>query len=287
MKRFAGPARPIRLCLLLALLLWGLGGAGEIWAADPPRTVRFIETEGGVRFGLLGEKSDQPAPTLIILASSPEETLGSDYFLQAGVLLAKQGYLCVSLDLPCHGRDRISGEPEGIAGWRHRLDADQDLLADFKRRGQAMLSYLIDHGYTDATRVAVSGTSRGGFSALHLAAHDSRIRCVAAMAPVTELSALTEFQGMTHPERAATLSAVNLADKLAERGVWVVIGDRDARVGTDHAITFARRLTSIAVEKKLTASIELHVLSEPKGHTTPQGAAELSAAWIARQLQGN
>lgn len=253
--------------------------------AEDGRTVRTVTTEGGVRFAILGDKPANPAPTLIVLSGSAEETLSSAYFLQSGVLLSPQGYLCVSLDLPCHGQDRVKDQPDGIAGWRHRLDANQDLMGDLCRRSTEMLNYLVAKGYTDPEQIAATGTSRGGFSALHLAAHEPRIRCVAAMAPVTDLLVLTEFKGMTHPERAAVLSVSNLAHELASRNIWLVIGDRDERVGTDNMIAFGRKLTAVAVEEKFNTSIELHVLAEPQGHTTPKGAAEQSAAWIAKHLR--
>ena len=253
--------------------------------ADPLPKFQILQTEKSVRFGILGDKPAKPAPTLIVLASSPEETLPSPYFLQSGVMLMKQGYLCVSIDLPCHGLDTKPGEAAGIAGWRQRLEAGQDLMADFVKRSGDMLDYLIANQYTDPNQIAACGTSRGGFSALHLTSFEKRIRCVVAMAPVTELLVVTEFKGMTHPERAAALSIINRAGELADRSVWIIIGDRDHRVGTNECITFARKLQAFAEEKQYTSTIDLHVPTEPQGHTTPRGAAEQSALWIAQQLQ--
>ncbi len=271
-------------CLLL-VTLWNAMSVSELPAADPLPKVTVLETAGKVRFAVLGDKPAEPAPTLIVLSGAGDETLTSAYFLQGGVPLLKQGYLCVSLDLPCHGQDVLAGEPAGISGWRHRLEAGQDLMADLNRRTKAMLDYLVENKYTNVEKIAVTGTSRGGFSALHVAAADPRIRCVAAMAPVTDLFVVTEFMGMKHPERAAALSVSNLANDLAARNVWLVIGDRDARVGTDNMIAFGRKLSAVAIEKKLNTSIEIHVLAEPQGHTTPKGAAEQSAAWIADLLK--
>lgn len=284
MQRMAGTRNRVRLGSLLAVTLWCLTAAHGLRADQPP-AVKTIQTEGGVRFAVLGDKPAKPAPTLIVLAGGAEETLASAYFLQSGVPLGKQGYLCVSIDLPCHGQEVMAGEGAGIAGWRQRLEADKPLMSDLGRRGKAMLDYLVANGYTDVEKIAATGTSRGGFSALHLAAQDPRIRCVAAMAPVTDLFVVTEFKGMQHPERAAALSVSNLANELANRNVWLVIGDRDERVGTDNMIAFGRKLSAVAIEKKFNTSIELHVLAEPQGHTTPKGAAQQSAAWIAEQLK--
>ena len=252
--------------------------------SGPSLQPQFLQTTAGTRFGILGRKPAQPAPTLFVLASTPEATLGSDYFLQCGAVLAKQGYLCVSLDLPCHGQDHRPDEPEGLAGWRKRLDAGEDLMSGFIGRAEDVLDFLIAEKHADPERIAVCGTSRGGFAALHFAASEPRIRCVVAIAPVTKLSALKEFHAMQHPERAETLSVDTLSDRLINRGVWIAIGDQDQRVSTDATIAFARRLSSVAVEAKVSPQIDLLVLAEPGGHTTPPGVAALSAAWVAKQL---
>ncbi len=64
----------------------------------------------------------------------------------------------------------------------------------------------------------------------------------------------------------------------------MVIGDQDARVGTDRAIVLADRITEAAGDLPTgSGSIELHVWPEPRGHTTPAGAAERAALWISEQ----
>lgn len=276
--------RTVGWLIVMSILMLAVGHAHGDDRAEVKPAVQILKTDDGVRFGILGNKPAQPAPTLVLLASTPEVTLGNDDYLQAGVTLSKQGYLCVSLDLPCHGQERAPGEPDGLAGWRYRLEKGEDFVGDLQRRTRAMLDYLIVNKLTDPNRIAACGTSRGGFSALHVAAADKRIRCVAAMAPVTDLMVLEEFKTLSPPDKAAALSIEKHAEKLVDQGVWIVIGDRDVRVGTDHAIAFARRLSAIAVERNVPSHVELLVRSEPRGHTTPPGAAAQAAAWIAAQL---
>jgi dipeptidyl aminopeptidase/acylaminoacyl peptidase len=103
----------------------------------------------------------------------------------------------VSLDLPSHGENRQPGEPEGIEGWRWRVDKQQDIVQENNVRVKDILNDLIARGLTDGTRVAVSGISRGGFMAAHYALHDTRVRAVGLMSPVTNLTLLTEFDGYT------------------------------------------------------------------------------------------
>ena len=69
-------------------------------AAEDSRIVRVLRTESGVRFGMWGEKRDSPAPTLFVLASTIEETLGQAYYRQSGNALARWGYLSVSIESP-------------------------------------------------------------------------------------------------------------------------------------------------------------------------------------------
>lgn len=262
---------------------WGQNASQPASAvAMPSPTV--LTTPGGVRFGIWPKAPDKPAPTLFILGSTIDGTLGSAYFRQAGNALAERGYLCVSIDLPCHGQEQKSGEPEGIAGWRARAEKGEDFIKGMTDRLTAVLDDLVKRGWTDPQRVAACGTSRGGFSAVHFAAAEPRVRCVAAYAPVTELTVVREFLGAEDNAVLKKLSLERQADRLAGRAVWLIIGDRDDRVSTDHSVQFARAVTKESLKRKVPALVDLHVVVEPQGHTTPKGAAELSAAWIDERL---
>lgn len=243
------------------------------------------KTADGIEYGLWGTKVSYPAPTLFIFASEIHDTLDNPYFRQCGDVLAEQGYLCISLDLPGHGTDQREGEPGSLGTWRTRSDAGEDFIAPFTARVRAVLDHLIATGATDPARIAACGTSRGGFMALHVAAADSRIKAVAAFAPVTNLMALREFGGARNTEHVAALSLLANTEKFVGRSVWMVISDRDDRVSTDDSIAFARRTTVVSLEKTQAADVTFLVLPEPKGHTTPQGSPELAAAWIADKLK--
>ena len=272
---------------LTLLALWGLAvlfsavDSMPCRAEDAPaRQIQVLKTPGGVTYGVWGEKPAAPAPTLIILASTVEGTLGDPYYRRAGNILGEQGYLCVSIDLPCHGTEHRQGEPEQLSGWRYRAEHGEDFVAEFSKRLSSALDDLIAQGYTDPERIAICGTSRGGFMSLQFAAHEPRVRCLAAYAPVTDLAALREFQGAEANAMVQSLDVRKQADKLAGRPVWIIIGDQDARVSTDSAIDLARKITRASLAQKLTSQVDLHVIAEPRGHTTPNGAIESSAAWL-------
>jgi dienelactone hydrolase len=253
-------------------------------AADSEPALTIRETSSGIRYGVWALPITYPVPTLFILASSIEETLGDEYFRQAGTELARRGYACVAIDLPSHGRDQRAGEPPGLDGWRWRLDRGEDVVAANNRRLSAVLDHLIEEGRADPARVAACGTSRGGFLALHFSAVDPRVRAVAAYAPVTDLASLREFRGAEEDPLVGSLALVRRKEDLARRAIWIIIGDRDERVDTDKAVTLARQITSSALAQELDARVDLHVPSEPRGHTTPRGAVEASIEWIQRQL---
>lgn len=250
--------------------------------AEPPAQV--LKTKSGVRYGIWPKKPEAPAPTLFIFAGSIEDTLNAPYFRQCGNQLAKEGFLCVSVDLPCHGPEVRSGEPAGVAGWRARIEKGEDFVAEATMRFRAALDDLIESKLTDPDRIAACGTSRGAFMAVHFAASDPRVKAAAAFAPLTDMMVIDEFKTLQKRELADRLSLKSQAEKLAGRAVWLIIGDRDERVSTDESIAFCRAVTAASLKQKRPALVDLHVISEPQGHTTPKGADEQAALWIARQL---
>ena len=255
-------------------------------AAETPGkdAVKILSTKAGVRYGIWPDVPKSPAPLLFVLGGTIEDTLGVPYFRQCGNQLAAQGCVCVSVDMPCHGNEQRAGEPAGIEGWRYRCEQGENIATDVAMRLSAVLDHLLETGAVDPERIAACGTSRGGFMAMHFAALEPRVKCVAAFAPVADLTVLREFQGIKERKVVDSLTLTNHADRLAGRGVWLIIGDRDDRVGTDQTIELARRITAAALEKKVPALVDLHVVAEPQGHTTPAGAAEQAAVWFQQQF---
>jgi len=222
--------------------------------------VQQLTTPDGVRFALLGEKPQSPAPTLLVFGGGRSETLLGEDVNRIGRLMADDGYLSVSLDIPCHGEDVRPGEEAGLTAWRDRVVNGDDLLGPFTANVTKVLDHLIAEGYTDPHRIAISGTSRGGFCAFHAAAADERIRCVLAFAPVTHLPVLREFEGARDNPDVLKLSTIHLADKLAAKSIWMTIGNADVRVGTAECIDMYLALIERAKGKSDPIPIELHLI---------------------------
>lgn len=272
--------------MIVAAAWIGLGiiNAAGLIAQPPDNSVARATTPDGIEYGLWNRTDNEPAPVLLVLASTIEQTLGKSYYRQCGNELAEHGWVCVSIDLPCHGEQAREGEPSGLAGWSYRLAKGEDVVSQFNARLSKVLDHLIATGVADSKRIAVCGTSRGGFLALHFAAHDERVECVAAFAPVTDPRVVNEFVATAEKPLVKQANLENQAERLAGRPVWIVIGDQDRRVGTDRAAAFASRLKAVAREKQMDNRAVLHVVPEPRGHTTPKGSSERAAAWILMQF---
>jgi alpha-beta hydrolase superfamily lysophospholipase len=257
-------------------------------AADDGREIQIRRTPQNVRFGFIGGtiKPQQPVATLIIVAHGLEEMQRQPVYTQVADILAGHGWLSVVIDPPCHGEDQRAGEPSQLDGWRHRLESSEEFIPAFTSKASAVLDFLIKEGITNEKRVAVCGTSRGGFLAYHFAAADSRIKAAAGISPVTRLTALREFATTTHRQKAEQLDVARLAEKLAGRAVWLSIGNNDLRVSTDDAIAFTREVVRASARPDTpNAVIPVELLVSPTpGHSKIDQAHERLAVWLLSQI---
>ncbi len=251
--------------------------------APPPRV---LTTPDGIRFGIQGEKPSRPAPTLLVFATTLEQTLTKPQYHRAGTLLHdSHGFLVVSVDLPCHGAERRPGEPPELKGWSFRLRNGDNFVPQFLAKVRALFDYLIAERYTDPARIAIAGTSRGGFMALQAAAADPRIRWVMAFSPVTDLLALNEFAGMDSNAVTRSLALVHAAPRLTDRAIWMCIGNTDDRVGTHKAIAFYNRFIESARAEGRFPDITFE-LQPTVNHHHLEDSHDRAAAWLEQRLNG-
>jgi pimeloyl-ACP methyl ester carboxylesterase len=278
---------------ILALVGGPSPAAGPEPMDHPKMSSRLVKTPSGIGFRLAGDRGQRPAPTLFMFGSSAQTSVEMESFNTLGFILARDGFLSVGIDAPGHGEDVRPGEPAGLSAWRSRLEAGEDFLATFEGRFTAVLDYLVKEGYSDAHRIAVCGSSRGGFLALHAAANDPRVRAIVVFAPVTDLLQVREFKGMKDPSAASRLDVMDLAGKLAGRALCLSISYNDERVGTRHAIDFALHLMELSPAQKrpmtgLWSDDDIKLTVTPaqgaEGHSTFQTAHEEAAAWLLRRF---
>lgn len=246
-----------------------------------------MATPDGTKFMVWGqgEPGSPPAPTLIVLSGNSTDSLVKANFLKAGETLQPLGYLCVSIDLPCHGEFARKGY-SNLTGWGKLAAEGTDFVAEFNQRLKEVVDHLIEEGMTDLEKIAVTGTSRGGFMAYRYMAFDERVKCAVGYSPVTDLRQLKEFAVARDVPKVDAMSVEAFVGQLVGRPVFLMIGDRDDRVGTDSAIRFMRQLSGAAVKAEVPSENMLVVKSEPRGHSTPAGTADLATAWIYQVLEG-
>ncbi len=272
--------------LAAALMAVPLAAAPALGDTTDTTAMKILRLDSGLRFGLIGGRKDRPAPTLFVLGHGLETMQQQPVYTEVARLPLKQGVLSVVLDPPCHGEDIRPGEPEGMEGWRSRLEHGEPFVQAFTTHARKVLDYLIRQGYSDPRRIAACGVSRGGFLAFHWAAVDPRVRTAAGVSPLVRLMALREFRGTPEPEKAEKLSLVEIAPKLAGRAVWVSIGNHDLRVDTDQVIAFTRAIVRAAARSNRpdqVIPVEL-IVAPTAGHRKIDQAHELLAAWILHQF---
>lgn len=270
-------------CLLACLAV--LMPAEQADAARPTADdVKIMSTPDGVEYGMWGGTSDKPSPTIILLSGTLVDSFTRLNFLRAGELLVPHGYRCVSIDLPNHGTQAKPGY-SGLVGWGKRAAAGDDFVAEFNGRMKQVIDHLIDQGLTDPEKIVATGTSRGGFLAVRYMAFDARVKCAVGYAPVTDLRRLKEFEVARSVSAVDAMSLEAYVPQLVGRPILMMIGDRDERVGTDAAYHFARKLSESAVAADVPSQVELHILSEPRGHSLPAGVEVPAARWIYRMLE--
>jgi len=238
-----------------------------------------MQTTQGVDFAVLSPQEKLAAPTLLLLAMEGEATLRTEPYNRVGRLLYKHGWNVVSLDLPCHGADCRSGEPRELAGWAARIQAGEDIISSFQARVNAVVAHLVAAGTSDPARIAVAGTSRGGFMAFQAAMGNRHIGAVAAFAPVTDLRALSEFAGQREHALAKRLALIESADQLAGCSVWFIIGSADERVDTRKAVAFAAALKADGAKAGSSGETTFK-LAETPGHRSLPEWHEEAAAWL-------
>jgi dienelactone hydrolase len=276
---------PSPLLVVLRLRAWIIAVllpcAASLHAEEAPSLLEL--TAGVVKFSAIGPLPKSPAPTVLIFAMDRQTSLQTRSFNRSGVILRDMhGFFCVSIDVPAHGEDARPGEKTGLPGWRARLERNENFVSKFVERATSVLSHLIAQGYTDRNRVAIVGTSRGGFLALHFAAANAEVDAIVALAPPVDLSRVREFAELKDHPLTRSLALLTLAQKPGlQKPIWITIGNNDDRVDTDECIRFARAVAEAAPAGTAMRPIELHVVPGD-GHRQPPGTHENAAAWIAR-----
>lgn len=192
-----------------------------------------------------GLRCQHPA-LLITLTSTTADALDHKDFRMVPDIFLAAGHRVASFDLPNHG-ERTNRYGEGLRGMAAAAADGVDVFADIEETGRAVIDACIERGWARAGGVVLSGVSRGGLAALHLMAADERVLACAVHCPVTYLPALREFKDLAENAVVQRGNASGLVDRLADRPVFIAIGQEDPRVGAEHAFEFHARLRAASV----------------------------------------
>jgi len=245
-------------------------------------SIKHFITPNGINYGIWGNyTTSDKIPLLFVLSGTIEESLGSPYFRQCGDQLGQEyGWMCVSIDLPYHGKYKQEGVPSELAGWAYGFDNGINFVHDNNIRLQSVLNELIARYHIDLNRIAVCGTSRGGYLAMHFAAFEPRINAALVFAPVVNLFCLKEFSIIDRSSKVIDSDLYKKIPDLLLKNLFIVIGADDKRVGSDEVIQFAHEIVKKRLTGGMLGNFELNVMNEPKGHTTPKGGLDRAVKWI-------
>lgn len=180
-----------------------------------------------------------------------------------------QGHRVVSFDLPSHGT-RVDHFGDGLTGFCNAFVAGQDPFLKSNEEAIAVIEHCIAAGLVRPERIVVCGTSRAAYIALRLMAAEPRIAAAAAIAPVTDWRALSEFAAAADRADVAALHLSEFTEAMVGRPIFMVIGNHDARVSTAACCELFTALVKSNERHDFDDSlISFQVLDEP-GHFSPE-----------------
>lgn len=203
---------------------------------------------------------------LLFLSADRQSSMPDGRYGSPGRLFLEQGHRVVSFDLPAHG-ERVDKHGSSIAGLAALVAAGEKPFDVLVADGRAVIDECLRRGLAEKGGVVVAGVSRGGYCALRLAAADERISAVAALAPVTDWRAVTEFAAIKDRPETAALTLAHFAPQLAGRRVYVAIGNFDLRVSTDACTRFVLALLKAELAQEVKrSSLRYLVMDDSPGH---------------------
>lgn len=182
---------------------------------------------------------------LINLAADRFTSLNEPPYNLIPTLFLAAGHRVASVDLPFHG-ELANEMGEGLRGMAAAMAAGENPFGALRVTARALIDACLAQGLATAGRIVAAGTSRGGLSALHVMAEDARVLAGAAMVPVTDLPVPIEFRALAGTPIIARSNAEALIPALANRPVFITIGEKDERVSADACFAFYGKLLAAA-----------------------------------------
>ncbi|MGE8297293.1 MAG: alpha/beta hydrolase family protein [Pseudomonas sp.] len=227
-------------------------------------------TEDGVEYGF--HQGDDNGPLLITITTDIKESM-TDVYSPVGSLLAQRGYSVASIDVTCHGKDLLKHEKYGLDCWRARADSSQtNIFDDYIERLKSVIADIASKNRADTSKITILGVSRGGYLAMRSAAELQEVAIVIALAPVTDLFKLREFEGTKAPQSLYSLKP--FYPEIATKHLFLQINNNDERVGTSQALSLVKEVAEAGGDNQVDITA---IITPRKGHSTSEH--EMAANW--------
>ncbi len=252
-------------------------------AAEEPNVEEFTILRDGVPQAV---RVQSPPPErlarqpmlLFYLSADRASSMPDGRYGAPGQAFLEQGNRILSFDLPAHG-DRVDVHGSGIAGLAALVAAGKKPFDLLVADGRAVIDECLRRGLAQTGRIVAAWVSRGGYSALRLAAADERIVAVAAFSPPADWREITEFAAQKDRPEAAALALESFAPQLAGRRIYIAVGNHDWRVGTDVCTRFVAAISREERRRGLGKSgLRYLVVDNSPGHA-------LATKWRAEGIQ--
>ena len=212
----------------------------------------------------------------------PAETLEDAYTGATPRGLVGERYSVVTFSPPGHGQfgEREGGEyRNGLELFREQLVSGQDVVQMHLERTQAVRDHLEKLAGTRLHGVVLGGISRGAYAALISAAALGAVAEVALLyAPVTRLTALSEFHGFEEDELVQRNHLLSWVERMPVLSVYANIGCDDERVGTQDCLALFRALHRSAKLRE-DSVMKVYPISDHATQPEPERTTE-ALAWL-------
>lgn len=212
--------------------------------------------------------------------------------------LAAQGVFAIAIDAHLHGQRAIAGifQGDNIAslGEEYSIWVHQTSIAHTARDVSVILDALASRADVDTSRVAATGMSMGGSTALVLAWREPRVRVVASIVgavdfwwDVTKIPPGSEQEARKAsygPRLRELVTSIDPQPRLAQippKALCLINGGRDGYIDIDSVRRFVADLTPLYQENQ----DQLRFLPFPDaGHEVTDAMWKEAQAWIVRKL---
>lgn len=242
---------------------------------DPPaRAFEVVHRRRAIRGYLRLPRGHRPAPVVVLFHGT--NAVKEELHWWTDALLA-------------HGLATLVFDGPGLGETFNRLS----LVAEPRPLGRAILDAIESHPELDADSVAFAGLSLGGYMAIRMAAHDPRVRAVAAVSPPYSLDVywhitlagmrreLAALYGVAESEMGEAVGRLTLDGVLERLRAPLFVA------GGGHDLLTPRRESHRIFES---ARCAREMVFYPKGgHDCFNVLADLRprmGGWLARQLAG-